>query len=123
VRLDTGESMFWRVTLGDETWDFDAEDLDVDQMISIEAETGKPCEEWVRDIQRGYGYAYKVLIWWLRGRKTTVNDVKFRIGDLTLDAVVRPVKPPKEGGKKPATKRSPSSSPTTPGSTSNLSVA
>lgn len=107
MRAVTGESFFWRVSLDGQTWDFDAEDLTVDQMIAIEAETGTSVDQWVVDVQRGMGRAYKVLIWWLRGRETPADSVNFRIGDMHLEAVERPVKkPPKAAGKKPETKPS-----------------
>ena len=110
MRLVSGESVFWRVSLEGETWDFDPEDLTVDQMIAIEAETGQSVDEWANEVRRGMGRAYKVLIWWLRGREIPVDSVNFRVGDLLVETVVRPVKkPPKAAGKRPATKPSPSS--------------
>ena len=123
MKLTTGESAFWRVTLEGDTWDFDPEDLTVDEMVSIEAEAGMSVDEWLAELQRGMGRAFKILVWWLRGRKTPADAVNFRIGDLNLEPVIRPVKrPPKTDGRKHETGPSLSSLPSTRASTSKRSA-
>lgn len=110
MRTPTGESVFWRVTLDGDTWDFDPEDLTLDQMIAIEDETGTSVDEWISAVNRGMARGFKVLIWWLRGRETPSDSVNIRVGDLRLETVVRPVKKtPKAAGAASATKRSQSS--------------
>ena len=106
--VDGGQA-FLRVTLADETWDFDASELTIGEVKSIVAETGQSLDEWITDVQRGMPDALQVLIWWLQGRKVKPAAIDFRMGDLDLEVVPRPAKKasPKAGsGKKPEIVRS-----------------
>jgi hypothetical protein len=107
LRITGGGHAFFRVTLGDETWEFDPAELTLGQLKSIEAETGQSTDEWIADLQRGMTDALRVLIWWLQGRKVKPDQVDFRMADFDLEIVPRPVKkPPKAAGKKPEIVRS-----------------
>ena len=110
MKLVGGNEAFFRVTLGEESWDFDPSDLTIGQLKSIEAETGQSPDEWIQAIQRWMPSALQVLVWWLQGRQTRPDAVDFRFGDIGIDVVEKAAKkaPLKADGKKSATAGSPS---------------
>ena len=82
------------VTLGDETWTFDTDELTIDQLISIEDAAGQSPGEWINDVVKNRGRALKVLVWWLQGRQVRPEAVDFKVGDLTIDAAKKAAKKP-----------------------------
>jgi len=95
VKFNVGDELIdvvLNVTLGDETWEFDTDDLTIDQLIAIEDAAGQTPSEWINDVVKNRGRAMKVLVWWLQGRKVPPDSVEFRVGDLTIDATKKATK-------------------------------
>lgn len=104
--------MALRVTLGDESWQWDPNTYTVKQMIALEDATGMTLPRWCVAIDERSARALAVLIWDLRGQHGNWQDIDFPITDVAIAPEKGP-DPTGEAGETSETETSPSSAPPT----------
>ncbi len=82
-----------RITLGDESWEFDEEEIYLDELFAIKSATGLSGTGFGQGINDMDPAALQGLIWLLRRRTGVQQDIKsinFRIGDLKATPIPEP---------------------------------
>ena len=98
MQFKDGGPCFLRVTLADETYDFDDAELTLGQMVSIEEATGQvsadgtelSVSQWLDSLLVDRrARAFQVLVWWLQGRTVRPEQVNPKAGDIRLELVAK----------------------------------
>lgn len=86
----------WKVTLPDEEYLFEPDEILGSEWGAIETETGMSFEDWTNAIDARKWVPCQVLVWFLRqkaGRQEERRDVDFKIRQLKLVRVDDPKAP------------------------------
>lgn len=86
----------WKVTLPDEEYLFEPDEILGSEWGAIEAQAGMSFDEWATGIDTGTWVPCQVLVWYLRqkaGRQEERREVDFKIRQLRLERVEDPKVP------------------------------
>lgn len=108
------------VTLGDERWEFDPEQLMLSDLFAIKAASGLDGVGFEHGLNRADPAAYQALIWLLRrraGEQVAIGSIDFPVSALRLEdaptAVEEEPENPTETGSEPVGTATSASSPST----------
>ena len=98
----------YNVTLPDEKYVWEPDEISVGEQLMIENETGGSYHEWIRAIVEERAVAIQTLIWYLRrmsGRQEDRMGTEFPIRKLEIERIEDEVDPDPEAdaGSEPAT--------------------
>lgn len=82
-----------RVTVGDDSFEWDWADLRNTEAIAVERETGWSVREWQQELLRDSTIAVTALVWVAQRRAKPdlrFEQVSFAIAEIDVEAVVKP---------------------------------